>query len=304
MGRKKIKIERIQDDRNRQVTFVKRKNGIFKKAMELSKLCDCEIALIIFDGNDKLYQYSSTSVDQILLKYTEYGEPYEQKDNTDYDILFGEQKGQSASARNTPRGESPVARMGSLTHQQMLSASGLSLGLTNDPEQYALGIRREKYKKLSKNFQQMLKQGQHPYLSQGLAGLPMQYQTNASLMSAAANNHPMLHNIPSPSSLQGVLPSPTTASMLVAASGGGGGGGGASGKKRASPKDRAGSGGGLGFNLGQADFGTSAADSRESNQTEYNDNTDVTMHDETPEQDGSVVRGSKRMKTTTTAVNV
>lgn len=51
--------------------------------MELSKLCDCEIALIVFDGNDKLYQYSSTSVDQILLKYTEYGEPYEQKDNAD-----------------------------------------------------------------------------------------------------------------------------------------------------------------------------------------------------------------------------
>lgn len=51
--------------------------------MELSKLCDCEIALIVFDSNDKLYQYSSTSVDQILLKYTEYGEPYETKDNND-----------------------------------------------------------------------------------------------------------------------------------------------------------------------------------------------------------------------------
>ncbi|GMF65127.1 unnamed protein product [Phytophthora lilii] len=83
MGRKKIQIKRIEDDRNRQVTFAKRKNGIFKKAMELSKLCDCEIALIVFDSNDKLYQYSSTSVDQILLKYTEYGEPYETKDNND-----------------------------------------------------------------------------------------------------------------------------------------------------------------------------------------------------------------------------
>lgn len=87
MGRKKIQIKRIEDDRNRQVTFAKRKNGIFKKAMELSKLCDCEIALIVFDSNDKLYQYSSTSVDQILLKYTEYGEPFEIKDNND--VSFG-----------------------------------------------------------------------------------------------------------------------------------------------------------------------------------------------------------------------
>jgi hypothetical protein len=55
--------------------------------MELSKLCDCEIALIVFDSNDKLYQYSSTSVDQILLKYTEYGEPYETKDNADVRLL-------------------------------------------------------------------------------------------------------------------------------------------------------------------------------------------------------------------------
>lgn len=56
--------------------------------MELSKLCDCEIALIVFDSNDKLYQYSSTSVDQILLKYTEYGEPYETKDNNDVSAAF------------------------------------------------------------------------------------------------------------------------------------------------------------------------------------------------------------------------
>lgn len=83
MGRKKIQIKRIEDDRNRQVTFAKRKNGIFKKAMELSKLCDCKIALIVFDSNEKLYQYSSTGVDQILLKYTEYGQPFEIKDNND-----------------------------------------------------------------------------------------------------------------------------------------------------------------------------------------------------------------------------
>ena len=50
MGRKKITIQPIDDERNRQVTFTKRKFGIFKKAYELSVLCKCEIAVIIFKG--------------------------------------------------------------------------------------------------------------------------------------------------------------------------------------------------------------------------------------------------------------
>ena len=42
-----------------------------KKAMELSVLCDCQIGLIIFNSNNKLVQYSSHDIDQILLRYTE-----------------------------------------------------------------------------------------------------------------------------------------------------------------------------------------------------------------------------------------
>lgn len=42
-----------------------------KKAYELSVLCDCEIALLIFNTNGKLVQYASTDIDQILMKYTE-----------------------------------------------------------------------------------------------------------------------------------------------------------------------------------------------------------------------------------------
>ncbi|KAI9349078.1 hypothetical protein BDR26DRAFT_852931 [Obelidium mucronatum] len=44
-----------------------------KKAFELSVLCDCEIALIIINNNNKLVQYASTDMDKILLKYTEVG---------------------------------------------------------------------------------------------------------------------------------------------------------------------------------------------------------------------------------------
>uniref|UniRef100_A0A3Q2XBP3 Myocyte-specific enhancer factor 2C-like n=1 Tax=Hippocampus comes TaxID=109280 RepID=A0A3Q2XBP3_HIPCM len=83
MGRKKIQIARIVDERNRHVTFTKRKFGLMKKAYELSVLCDCEIALIIFNSTNKLFQYASTDMDKVLLKYTEYNEPHESRTNAD-----------------------------------------------------------------------------------------------------------------------------------------------------------------------------------------------------------------------------
>ena len=54
-----------------------------KKAYELSVLCDCEIALIIFNHSNKLFQYASTDMDKVLLKYTEYNEPHESRTNSD-----------------------------------------------------------------------------------------------------------------------------------------------------------------------------------------------------------------------------
>lgn len=65
------------------MTFTKRKFGLMKKAYELSVLCDCEIALIIFNSANRLFQYASTDMDRVLLKYTEYSEPHESRTNTD-----------------------------------------------------------------------------------------------------------------------------------------------------------------------------------------------------------------------------
>ncbi|XP_065873820.1 MADS-box protein FLOWERINGUS C-like [Euphorbia lathyris] len=71
MGRKKIAIKPIEEKSIRQVTFSKRRNGLFKKARELSVLCDIEIGVIIFSGSGKLYQFcnSSNSLADILNKY-------------------------------------------------------------------------------------------------------------------------------------------------------------------------------------------------------------------------------------------
>ncbi|KAJ1657115.1 hypothetical protein IWQ61_003425 [Dispira simplex] len=85
MGRKKIKIQTIADERGRQVTFLKRKQGLMKKAYELSVLCDCQIALIIFTSSGKLVQFSSSpDIDPILLRYTQTEAPQESKTNLDF----------------------------------------------------------------------------------------------------------------------------------------------------------------------------------------------------------------------------
>ncbi|XP_051709583.1 myocyte-specific enhancer factor 2C isoform X7 [Oryctolagus cuniculus] len=132
MGRKKIQITRIMDERNRQVTFTKRKFGLMKKAYELSVLCDCEIALIIFNSTNKLFQYASTDMDKVLLKYTEYNEPHESRTNSD--IVEALNKKESKGC------ESP------------------------DPDSsYALTPRtEEKYKKINEEFDNMIKSHKIP----------------------------------------------------------------------------------------------------------------------------------------------
>ncbi|KAJ0026097.1 hypothetical protein Pint_08468 [Pistacia integerrima] len=61
MAREKIKIKKIDNVTARQVTFSKRRRGLFKKAEELSVLCDAEVALIIFSATGKLFEYCSAS---------------------------------------------------------------------------------------------------------------------------------------------------------------------------------------------------------------------------------------------------
>jgi MADS-box transcription factor len=59
MGRGRVELKRIENKINRQVTFSKRRNGLLKKAYELSVLCDAEVALIIFSSRGKLYEFGS-----------------------------------------------------------------------------------------------------------------------------------------------------------------------------------------------------------------------------------------------------
>ncbi|KAG6576757.1 MADS-box transcription factor 17, partial [Cucurbita argyrosperma subsp. sororia] len=65
MGRGKVVVERIENKVNRQVSFSKRRNGLLKKASELSVLCDVDVALIIFSSRGKLFEFGSTDMNKI-----------------------------------------------------------------------------------------------------------------------------------------------------------------------------------------------------------------------------------------------
>ncbi|XP_054825542.1 MADS-box protein SOC1-like isoform X9 [Prosopis cineraria] len=72
MVRGKTQMKRIENDTSRQVTFSKRRNGLLKKAFELSVLCDAEVALIIFSPRGRLTEFSSSrcfSVNKTVERY-------------------------------------------------------------------------------------------------------------------------------------------------------------------------------------------------------------------------------------------
>ncbi|XP_062234228.1 agamous-like MADS-box protein AGL66 [Phragmites australis] len=70
MGRVKLQIKRIENNTNRQVTFSKRRNGLIKKAYELSVLCDIEIALIMFSPNQRLSHFSGRRrIEDVITRY-------------------------------------------------------------------------------------------------------------------------------------------------------------------------------------------------------------------------------------------
>ncbi|XP_044360702.1 agamous-like MADS-box protein AGL66 isoform X1 [Triticum aestivum] len=86
MGRVKLAIKRIENNTNRHVTFSKRRNGLIKKAYELSVLCDIDIALLMFSPSRRLCPFSGRhGVEDVLLRYlnmsdNDRGEPIQNRE--------------------------------------------------------------------------------------------------------------------------------------------------------------------------------------------------------------------------------
>ncbi|XP_065872624.1 agamous-like MADS-box protein AGL29 [Euphorbia lathyris] len=69
MGRRKIEMEMVKDSSTRQVTFSKRRTGLFKKANELAILCGAQIAIVAFSPGGKPFSFGSPSVHSVAKSF-------------------------------------------------------------------------------------------------------------------------------------------------------------------------------------------------------------------------------------------
>ncbi|GKB67057.1 agamous-like MADS-box protein AGL62, partial [Tanacetum coccineum] len=72
-GRKKIPIKKIEETTRRQVTFSKRRMGLFKKASELCVLTGAEMAILVQSPGGHCYAFRHPSVDAVIDRYENKG---------------------------------------------------------------------------------------------------------------------------------------------------------------------------------------------------------------------------------------
>ncbi|CAF2165343.1 hypothetical protein HID58_026194 [Brassica napus] len=65
-GRQKVPIAKMEKDANLQVTFSKRRQGLFKKASELCTLCRVGMGVIVFSPGQKVFSFGNPDVKSVL----------------------------------------------------------------------------------------------------------------------------------------------------------------------------------------------------------------------------------------------
>nr|KYP45911.1 Agamous-like MADS-box protein AGL62 [Cajanus cajan] len=63
-------MKKMTNERNLQVTFSKRRNGVFKKASELATLCGVDLAVIVFSRGERVFSFGTPNVDSVIQRYT------------------------------------------------------------------------------------------------------------------------------------------------------------------------------------------------------------------------------------------
>ncbi|XP_035385612.1 myocyte enhancer factor 2cb isoform X6 [Electrophorus electricus] len=214
MGRKKIQITRIMDERNRQVTFTKRKFGLMKKAYELSVLCDCEIALIIFNSTNKLFQYASTDMDKVLLKYTEYNEPHESRTNSDIVETLRKKGLNGCDSPDPDADDSALSKKDSKGDESLELESALALTPRTE----------EKYKQINEEFDHMIKTHKIPAVPPSNYEMPVSIPVSNQIYShpgGSLGNHNLVplahHSLQRNSMSPGVTHRPPSAGGLMGA---------------------------------------------------------------------------------------
>lgn len=68
-GRKKIEMKKITNTTTRNVTFTKRRSGLFKKGSEISTICGADVAIISFSPANKVFSFGHPSVESVVNRY-------------------------------------------------------------------------------------------------------------------------------------------------------------------------------------------------------------------------------------------
>ncbi|CAL5066355.1 unnamed protein product [Urochloa decumbens] len=68
-GRKKIEIKFIENNEARQVCFTKRRQGLFKKASELSILCGAMVGTVVFSAAGRSFSFGHPSIDEVINRF-------------------------------------------------------------------------------------------------------------------------------------------------------------------------------------------------------------------------------------------
>ncbi|EER96088.1 agamous-like MADS-box protein AGL23 [Sorghum bicolor] len=69
MERRKIEIKPIENENARQVCFSKRRQGLFKKASEISILCGAMVGSVVFSSFGKSFSFGHPSIDDVVNRF-------------------------------------------------------------------------------------------------------------------------------------------------------------------------------------------------------------------------------------------
>ncbi|KAL5790323.1 hypothetical protein ACOSQ2_005211 [Xanthoceras sorbifolium] len=144
-GRQKIEIKKLEDKNCLQVTFSKRRSGLFNKAMELSVLCGVEVGIVVFSPNGKIFVIGHPDFDTILNWYLK-GEspppevtaniPCVQEHNKKYEEAMRELE-KEKRRRKAIEEEKKVKRNGGFWWDESIDQMGL-----DELEEYVKGLQK------------------------------------------------------------------------------------------------------------------------------------------------------------------